>query len=124
MTDFWHRLAAAPPGIPQPLAVDLDGCTVFMSRGWWEAHILPRHEHLHLIQDLLVPAVADPDERLFEDPAGQVIMYFLKVPRGRHNLFPGHWMKVVVKYRYPAVTGFQRTGLVSTAYPDRRTGRR
>jgi len=124
MNDFWQRLATAPPEIPQPLAVDPDGCTVFMSRAWWEGHILPGHEHLRLIQDLLVPAVADPDERQFEDPAGQVIKYFHKVPWGRHSLFPDHWMKVVVKYRFPAVTGYKRIGLVSTAYPDRRRGRR
>lgn len=124
MSDFWQRLAAAPPGIPQPLAVDPDGCTVYMSRAWWETHILAGHGHLRLIQDLLVPAIADPDEREFEDSAGHAIRYYLKIPRGRHGLFPDHWMKVVVKYRNPAVTGYRRTGLVSTAYPDRRRGRR
>ena len=124
MTDFWQRLAAAPPGIPQPLAVDPDGCTVYMSRTRWETHILPGHEHILFVQDFLIPAIANPDDREYEDPSGQVIRYFRKIPSGRHALFTNHWMKVVVKYRYPAITGYERTGLVSTAYPDRRRGRR
>ena len=124
MTDFWQRLAAAPPGIPQPLAVDPDGFLVYLSRRRWEGHILPGHEHIRFIQDLVVPAITDPDDREFEDPVGQIIRYYHRIPRGRHSLFPDHWMKVVVKYRHPAVTGYKRTGLVSTAYPDRRRGRR
>ena len=124
MTDFWQRLAAAPPDVPQPLAVDPDGCTVYMSRARWETHILPEHEHIRLIQDLLVPAIVDPDDREFEDPSGQVVRFYLKIPRDRLELFTNHWIRVVVKYRYPSVTGYSRTGLVSTAFPDRRRGKR
>ena len=124
MTDFWQRLAAAPPKVPQALAVDPDGYTVCMSRGWWERHILAGHRDIRFIQDLLIPAIANPDEREYEDPAGQVILYFLKIPAGRHERFPNHWLRVVVKYRSSSDTGYRRTGLVSTAYPDRRRRRR
>ena len=124
MTDFWQRLAAAPPDVPQPLAVDPDGCTVYMSRARWETHILPGHEHIQLIQDMLIPAIASPDERVFEDPSGQVIIYYRKIPPDRHRLFPNHRARIVVKYRYPPVKGYRRTGLVSTAWADRSRRRR
>ena len=87
MTDFWRRLAAAPPDVPQALAVDPDGFMVYMSRTRWETHILPGHEHILFVQDFLIPAISNPDDREYEDPSGQVIRYFRKIPSGRHALF-------------------------------------
>ena len=122
MPDFWQRLAAAPPDEPLPLATDPDGYTVYLSRAGWEGHILPGHSHIRFIQDLVIAAITNPDELVLEDPAGQVIIYYRRVPQGRHELFPNHWLKIVVKYLYPPERDGRRTGFVSTAYPDRRKG--
>ena len=117
MTDFWQRLAAAPPGIPQPLGEDLDGVPVLLAREEWE-HILAGHPEMALLRDLLPLAINEPDFVKQEDPAGKFIHYFKVVPPGLSAEISArdHEILVVVKYLYPPEAGGARTGFVSTAY--------
>lgn len=102
MSDFWQRLAAAPPEIPQPLAVDPDGVPVLLAREEW-AHILDGHPEMLALRDLIVQAVSAPDHVKKEDPAGNFIQYFKVVPSRLLAAFAGreHEVLVVVKYLYP-----------------------
>ena len=117
MTDFWQRLAAAPPGLPVPLAIDPEGVPVLLAREEW-AHILGSHPEMDILRDLIVQAISAPDFVKKEDSAGKFIRFFKAVPQGLSTVFVAqeHEVLVVVKYLYPPEAGGQRTGFVSTAY--------
>ncbi len=118
MTDFWRRLAAAPLDVPQALAVDPDGCTVYMSREVWELHRVRKRPRMFALRDFVGQTVDDPDFVIVEDLARKYIHYFRKVPPKLLGEFesPDHEMLVVVKYLYPDVSGGKRVGVVSTVY--------
>ncbi|MCY3944716.1 MAG: hypothetical protein OXF44_00345 [Anaerolineaceae bacterium] len=117
MIDFWQRLAAAPPDIPQAFAVDPDGAPVLLAREEW-AHIQEGHPEMLALRDLIIQAVSAPDHVKKEDPAGNFIHYFKVVPPklSAEMSARDHEILVVVKYLYPPEAGGQRTGFVSTAY--------
>ena len=117
MTDFWQRLAAAPPDVPLPLAVDPDGVPVLLAREEW-AHIRDGHPEMDTLRELIVPAISVPDIVKKEDAAGNFIRYYKVVPHRLAAAFSAreHELMVVVKYLYPPEAGGQRTGFVSTAY--------
>lgn len=118
MSDFWQRLVAAPADVPLPLAVDPDGCTVYMSCETWERHIVRKRPRMFALRDFVGQTINAPDRVIHEDFARKYIHYFRKVPPKLLGEFesPDHEMLVVVKYLYPPEAGGSRTGFVSTAY--------
>lgn len=113
MIDFWQRLATAQLDLPEQIAVDPDGCPIFMSRRVWERHILARRAYMAGLRHLLIRAIETPD--ITEREPGGAIRYYAKIPEDGFGALSRHWLKVVVKYVYPPVQDGARTGLVSTA---------
>ena len=118
MTDFWQRLAAAPPDVPLPLAVDPDGHTVYMSRKVWEFHIHSKRPRMQALRDLVIQAISHPDYVKIEDVEANYIHYFKVAPPKLLTGFESseHEVLVVVKYLHPDVFGGRRVGVISTAY--------
>ena len=83
---------------------DPDGREVVLDWVGW-SHILRRHPYIGATPQIIVAAVARPDERVSGREAGEEWFY-------RRGAGPSSWIKVVVHYEHGR-------GLIVTAFPRR-----
>jgi len=83
---------------------DPDGRLVTLTQLSWR-HIVERHPELGVGRDVVLAAVAVPDERLMGREVGEEWFY-------RRGAGPSRWMRVVVHYE-------RGSGRILTAFPRR-----
>ncbi len=117
MTDFWQRLAAAPPGQTLQIAHDPEGVSVALGSREWR-HILRRHPEMNDFRDLIVDAVNRPVAREPDVRQPGVWRFYSRVPYDRtisSRELPLR-VRVVVKY-IDEQDGLK--GYISTAFLTR-----
>ena len=115
MTDFWQRLAVAPPGQTIQIALDPEGVPVFLGLDEWR-HILHGHPEMNDFRDLIELAVARPVSRE-PDRRADVRRYYVRVPASRNistRDLPLR-VRVVVKYleEEDGLKGYIRTAFLT-----------
>ncbi len=116
MTDFWQRLAAAPPGDTLRIGIDPEGVPVYLGRNEWR-HILYGHPEMFDFRDLIVLAVTRPVSREPDRKTG-VLRFYSRLPANRtisSRELPLR-VRVVVKY-IDEQDGLK--GYISTAFLTR-----
>ena len=119
MIDFWERLSQAPPYQPLRIATDPDGVDVHLSREVWETHILKRHVGMEKYREFIIPAIENPNERVWEEPDDEgrfTIRYFANIPPRASTALITRRIRVAVKYLKPTARQYTLTGLISTAF--------
>lgn len=115
MTDFWQRLAAAPPGQTIQIGLDPEGVPVFLGLSEWR-HILHGHPEMNDFRDLIELAVTSPVSRE-PDRRADVLRYYARVPVSR-NISARNLplrVRVVVKYvdEDDGLKGYVRTAFLT-----------
>jgi len=114
--DRWNNVLKDTTGEPILLTRDKDGSPVFISRSVWYEHILSRHSEVGGYRDFILQAIEDPDVRQIDPEDERVRLCYRSIPESRRPFRKGLFLRVVVKYLYPAERGGEKTGFVSSVY--------
>jgi hypothetical protein len=101
MVDVWEQLENDETGDPIRIGIDPDGIRVYLSRSVWRDHILLQHPEMDDFKDLIIQAIATPDEREIEDLERRIIRCYAQVPPERQPTKSTLRVRVVVKYVEP-----------------------
>jgi len=114
--DRWDNVLKDTAGKPVLLAKDKDWIPIFLSRSVWYEHILSRHPEVDGYKDLILEAIKDPDVRQIDPEDERVRLCYKSIPESKRPFRKALFLRVVVKYLYPAEREGEKTGFVSSVY--------
>lgn len=114
--DPWDNLLKDTTGKLILLTKDKDGVPVFLSRSVWYEHILLRHPEVDGYKDLVLQAIEDPDVRQIDPEDERVRLCYKSIHESKRPFKKVLFLRVVIKYLYPAERGGEKTGFVSSVY--------
>ncbi len=122
MGDIWDTIEQDVTRNPITLAKDSAKVQVYCSRDVWQNHILAYHPEVRELRDLILQAIERPEIAENDPEDKRVKRYYVSVTQGRIKSEHTFWLRVVVKYVYPAERNRERTGLLSSVYLIRKKG--